>query len=168
MSRLFAPTAILLLLAVPSLSQPDSSITKPIGYDESSFSINIGGPTYALSAALGEYMSDKVECEVGLGLIGIYGGIRYHLFYRKAGQNREFLSPYTGLFCSYGMFPDTTRYFLPFSPTTTLHLPLGVQYYGRGCFTFAAEVAAVKMIYNQDKFKHDLFLWPCLRFGWHF
>ncbi|GEM_PF-4472571 len=64
---------ILFLLAAPSLSQSDSSITALIGYDKSSFSVNIGDPTYLLSAALGEHMSDNVECEVGLGLIGVYG-----------------------------------------------------------------------------------------------
>lgn len=163
--RIITSSGLLFYLTLPLFSQYDSITSIPHGYEESSFSVNIGGPTYALSIAVGEYLSDRVECEVGLGLIGVYGGLRYHMLYRKVGREREFISPYAGLFCTYGMLPDTTRLFLPFSQTTLLYLPFGVHYRGQEHFQFAAEIAAVKLLYNEDMFKRDLFLWPCLRFG---
>lgn len=168
MSKLFAPTAILLLLTAPSLSQPDSSIIVSHGYEESSLSVNLGGPTYFISASLGQYLSDKAEYEIGLGLVGIYGGGRYHLLFKNLGKEREFLSPYTGLFCSYGLLVDTTDSPLPVSHTTALYLPLGVQFHGLEHFQFSAEIAVVKLLYNTDRFKSDLFLWPSLKFGLYF
>ncbi len=171
MSRAIIVLISLFILEVPLLSQPDTMIVVPHGCQESSFSVNIGGPTYALSIAIGEYLSDRVECEVGLGLIGVYGGLRHHLLYRKVGREREYISPYTGLFCSYGMLIDSTSnydYLPPWSTTSALYLPLGVRYHGQAHFHFAAEIAAVKLLYHQDRFERDLFLWPCLRFGWYF
>jgi len=58
--------------------------------------------------------------------------------------------------------------FIPLSTTAALYLPFGVQYHGREHFQFAAEVAIVRLLYNSDMFEHDLFPWPCFRFGWHF
>jgi len=165
MTRLFAPITALLLLTAPSLSQPDSSIIVPHGYEESSLSVNLGGPTYALSLAFGQYISDKVEGEIGLGFIGFYGGLKYHAFYKHVGQEREFISPYTGLFCSYGAFFDST---FALSRTAGLYSPLGIQYHGLDHFQFAAEIAMVKLFHNNHQFERDLFPWLGLRFGWYF
>jgi hypothetical protein len=150
-----------LLLAVSLHAPSDSSMGLPHEYGKSSLSVNLGGPTYALSLAFGQYMSDKLESEIGLGFLGVYGGLKYHLLYRNIGQEGEFISPYTGLLFSYGAMIDTTSsYFIfpPFRMTTALFLPLGIQCHGREHFQFAAEVAVVKLFYNTHMFKRDLFL----------
>lgn len=154
-----------LLMARPLFPQTDSLSSAPIGTDESSLSVNLGGPTYALSLAFGQYMAEKVEGEIGLGFVGLYGGLRYHVLYKQVGRQREFISPYTGLFYSYGAFFDSS---FALAGTAGLYLPLGVQYRGLEHFQFAAELALVKLLQNKPRFERDLFPWLCLRFGWYF
>lgn len=57
--------------------------------------INMGSPTFVLSASLDYFITSSVNIEAGAGLLGAFGGMKYHFFGSKNTAN---WTPYLGLY----------------------------------------------------------------------
>ena len=89
--------------------------------------------------------------ELGGGLIGVYGGLRY--YYGKKGKTMRF-APYSGI--QYNYSASLFEYSCP-----GIYVPLGVQLMSKGGFTLALEAAYVHRFgsYNYS------FPWAALKIG---
>jgi hypothetical protein len=126
--------------------------------------INMGSPTFGLSASLDYFITSSVNIEAGAGLIGAFGGMKYHFFGSKNTAN---WTPYLGLFYAYNIsiFKDNNN--------TNLYVPLGLQYTSNEGFTFGVELAGRFLITsstpNVIHYDVDVIpLWGAIKFGYHF
>ena len=124
--------------------------------------INMGSPTLLLSASLDYFITSSVNIEAGAGLLGAFGGMKYHFFGSKNTAN---WTPYLGLFYAYNIS-------LIINENTNLYVPLGLQYTSNEGFTFGVELAGRFLItYANISFSSlDYFvpLWGAIKMGYHF
>ena len=124
--------------------------------------INMGSPTLLLSASLDYFITSSVNIEAGAGLLGAFGGMKYHFFGSKNTAN---WTPYLGLFYAYNIS-------LIINENTNLYVPLGLQYTSNEGFTFGVELAGRFLItYANNSYSSlDYFvpLWGAIKMGYHF
>ena len=125
--------------------------------------INMGSPTFVLSASLDYFITSSVNIEAGAGLLGAFGGMKYHFFGSKNTAN---WTPYLGLFYAYNIS-------LIINENTNLYVPLGLQYTSNEGFTFGVELAGRFLIttYANNSYSSlDYFvpLWGAIKMGYHF
>ena len=131
--------------------------------------INMGSPTFVLSASLDYFITSSVNIEAGAGLFGAFGGMKYHFFGSKNTAN---WTPYLGLFYAYNLSIFNNK-------NTNLYVPLGLQYTSNEGFTFGVELAGRFLITSPNN-SFSLFdktydysdyivpLWGAIKFGYHF
>ena len=124
--------------------------------------INMGSPTLLLSASLDYFITSSVNIEAGAGLLGAFGGMKYHFFGSKNTAN---WTPYLGLFYAYNLS-------IIINENTNLYVPLGLQYTSNEGFTFGVELAGRFLItYANNSYSSlDYFvpLWGAIKMGYHF
>ena len=127
--------------------------------------INMGSPTLLLSASLDYFITSSVNIEAGAGLLGAFGGMKYHF---SGSKNTANWTPYLGLFYAYNL-----------SIFNNLYVPLGLQYTSNEGFTFGVELAGRFLItspnnsfslFDKTYYYSDYFvpLWGAIKFGYHF
>ena len=118
--------------------------------------LTLGGPSYSASLSADYFVSPSFNIEAGGGLIGFYGGIKYHI----GGNKSKNWTPYLGLYINgipqINLFSSSSGDF-----QIGTYVPLGMQYMSSGGFTFAIEAAGG---YTNDNF----IPWGALKFGYHF
>lgn len=121
--------------------------------------INILGPSILLSLSIDYFITPDINIETGFGIIGYFGGIKYHIFGTKADKN---WTPYVGLYATH--IPEINFFGDSKSARSGLYVPVGIQYMGIGGFTFGVELAGltVKDIAGGTAF------WGALKIGYHF
>ena len=139
--------------------------------------INMGSPTLLLSASLDYFITSSVNIEAGAGLLGAFGGMKYHFFGSKNTSN---WTPYLGLFYAYynlsifnNDYENTNFNLSVFNyENTNLYVPLGLQYTSNEGFTFGVELAGRFLItYANISFSSlDYFvpLWGAIKMWYHF
>ena len=129
-------------------------------------SINMGSPTLLLSASLDYFITSSVNIEAGAGLLGAFGGMKYHFFGSKNTAN---WTPYLGLFYAYNRD-------IFINDNTNLYVPLGLQYTSNEGFTFGVELAGRFLITYANN-SNSIFdyspdyivpLWGAIKMGYHF
>ena len=128
--------------------------------------INMGSPTFVLSASLDYFITSSVNIEAGAGLYGAFGGMKYHFFGSKNTAN---WTPYLGLFYAYNLSIFNNE-------NTNLYVPLGLQYTSNEGFTFGVELAGRFLItyannsYSLLDYSPDYIvpLWGAIKMGYHF
>lgn len=117
------------------------------------------GPTIIGSGYLDLKVNQRIRCELGLGLIGVYGGVKAYSLPLNAKQS----------FRVYGGLQYSYFYLISFSGfsstdfTHGLHVPIGVQWRKTSGFSFSAEIGPL-MAPVAGYFA----LVPALRFGYYF
>ena len=131
--------------------------------------INMGSPTLLLSFSLDYFITSSVNIEAGAGLLGAFGGMKYHFFGSKNTAN---WTPYLGLFYAYNLSIFNNE-------NTNLYVPLGLQYTSNEGFTFGVELAGRFLITSANN-SFSLFdnsynlsdyivpLWGAIKMGYHF
>ena len=114
--------------------------------------INMGSPTFLLSASLDYFITSSVNIEAGVGILGAFGGMKYHFLGSKNTAN---WTPYLGLF--YSVNTDT------YDVYPNLYIPLGLQYTGNKGFTFAVELAGIVALVDES-----IPIWGAIKMGHHF
>ncbi|MCF6365072.1 MAG: hypothetical protein L3J35_02610 [Bacteroidales bacterium] len=162
-SFLFLTTLFFLFAGFVAQSQSEVN-SKTGGEDnprlQNRFGINflIGSPAYVLSFSADYFIKPYLNAEIGAGIAGYYGGVKYYLF----GNTNKNWTPYTGLYAAsvpvIRLFEETTE--------RRLHLysPVGIQYSGDRGFTFAIEAAATYSVKRDSPFLP----WGAIRLGFHF
>jgi len=125
--------------------------------------INMGSPTFLLSASLDYFITSSVNIEAGAGLLGAFGGMKYHFFGSKNTAN---LTPYLGLFIArnltdFDIFGSSSDVW-----NTNLYFPVGFQYISKNGFTFAAEFAGRILV--PELAAAQIPFWGAIKFGYHF
>jgi len=132
--------------------------------------VNILGPTGFASISYSKFTTPQFNSEIGLGLIGFYGGIKYHKWI-KFGKNKDIISPYTGFIYTHSSYlrPDTTGLLILNEPTGGIYLPLGLHYIGSDGFSLAAELAKIWLLDSDiGSFEERSFYFVCLKIGYLF
>jgi hypothetical protein len=126
--------------------------------------INMGSPTFVLSASLDYFITSSVNIEAGAGFVGAFGGMKYHFFGSKNTAN---WTPYLGLFIArnltdFDIFGSSSGD----DWNTNLYFPVGIQYISKYGFTFGAELAGRILV---PELAAALFpFWGAIKFGYHF
>jgi len=94
------------------------------------------GPSVIGSVQLDLFLNENWQMDLGLGLVGIYGGLNYHF---KGKDMHRMLTPYVGLKGHIGFSPVD----FAFNPRTGLgfYVPVGVSLVSKGMIYFAPELA---------------------------
>ena len=126
--------------------------------------INMGSPTFLLSASLDYFITSSVNIEAGAGLLGTFGGMKYHFFGSKNTAN---WTPYLGLFIARNLTDfDIFGTSSGDDWNTNLYFPLGIQYISKEGFTFAAEFAGRILV--PELAAAQIPFWGAIKFGYHF
>jgi hypothetical protein len=130
----------------------------------------MGSPTFVLSASLDYFITSSVNIEAGAGLLGAFGGMKYHFFGSKNTAN---LTPYLGLYIarnltdSYAIIKDIFVSSSSFSVwNTNLYFPVGFQYISKYGFTFGAEFAGRILV--PELAAAQIPFGGAIKFGYHF
>jgi hypothetical protein len=126
--------------------------------------INMGSPTFLLSASLDYFITSSVNIEAGAGFVGAFGGMKYHFFGSKNTAN---WTPYLGLFIArnltdFDIFGSSSGD----DWNTNLYFPVGIQYISKYGFTFGAELAGRILVPELAAAKIPF--WGAIKFGYHF
>jgi len=126
--------------------------------------INMGSPTFLLSASLDYFITSSVNIEAGAGFVGAFGGMKYHFFGSKNTAN---WTPYLGLFIArnltdFDIFGSSSGD----DWNTNLYFPVGIQYISKYGFTFGAELAG-RILVPEIAVAQFPF-WGAIKFGYHF
>lgn len=117
------------------------------------------GPTIIGSGYIDLKINQRVRCELGLGLIGVYGGVKA---YSLPLNNKQSFRVYGGLQYSYFYLIN----FSGFSSTYFahgLHVPIGIQWRKKSGFSFGAEIGP--LIALNTSYIAPV---PALRLGYYF
>jgi hypothetical protein len=143
--------AVLMSNHVWAQDRPDPKEEKRFGVN-----LNLLGPTILLSVSIDYFVTPKTNVEIGTGIIGSFGGVKYHW---SRDQNESVKSPYVGLNVIY--IPEIC--INNCTPARVgLYIPVGVQFINKGGFTFAPEIAGLVL----DNTKTPI--WVALKLGYHF
>jgi hypothetical protein len=126
--------------------------------------INMGSPTFLLSASLDYFITSSVNIEAGAGFVGAFGGMKYHFFGSKNTAN---WTPYLGLFIArnltdFDIFGSSSGD----DWNTNLYFPVGIQYISKYGFTFGAELAGRILV--PELAAAQIPFWGAIKFGYHF
>jgi hypothetical protein len=128
-------------------------LTNPFGVN-----INIGGPSILISVSLDYFITPSLNIEAGIGLIGSYGGLKYHFNGNKDDKN---WTPYLGVYAAH--IPEITFFFT--TPARNgVYIPLGIQYIDNKGYTFGVEVAGITIRDIADGTN----VWGAVKLGYHF
>jgi len=127
--------------------------SNPRGYKPFGVNINLLGPTLLTSLSVDYYLTSNLNVEAGAGVIGSFGGLKYHF---DDANNDKNWTPYVGVYIANvfsgsiwnGVFKKT------------FYLPLGIQFQKKNGTTFAAEIA-----YTHIGIVH---VWGSLKIGYRF
>ena len=128
--------------------------------------INMGSPTFLLSASLDYFITSSVNIEAGAGLFGAFVGMKYHFFGSKNTAN---WTPYLGLFYGVNLSLESDSY-------TNLYVPLGLQYTGNKGFVFAVEIAGIFVVKELNDYSSffpnssEILIspvWGAIKLGYH-
>lgn len=136
------------------LAQENLRQTNPFGVN-----LNIGGPSLLLSGSCDYFITSSLNIEAGLGMIGLFGGIKYHFNRNKYDKNR---SSYMGLYTVH--VPELKGLWGGINSASGLYIPLGTHYIGKKGFTYGVEVAGI--IFND--FGGKINVWGAIKLGYHF
>ena len=130
--------------------------------------INMGSPTLLLSASLDYFITSSVNIEAGAGLLGAFGGMKYHFFGSKNTAN---WTPYLGLYIARNLtdvdaiineiFGLSSSFW-----NTNLYFPVGFQYISKYGFTFGAEFAGRILV--PELAAAQIPFGGAIKFGYHF
>jgi hypothetical protein len=123
--------------------------TNPRIINRLGLNVNLGGPTMFLSLSLDYFVTRNLNIETGIGIFGYFGGIKYHLFRKKAKDN---WNPYLGLYVNH------------FGETNSIYIPVGIQFVKNNGFTYGFELAARKFIIES----RDIYRSGAIKFRYHF
>ena len=132
--------------------------------------INMGSPTFVLSASLDYFITSSVNIEAGAGLLGAFGGMKYHFFGSKNTAN---WTPYLGLYIArnftdveaiideiFGLSSSFNAW------NTNLYFPVGFQYISKYGFTFGVEFAGRILV--PELAAAQIPFGGAIKFGYHF
>ena len=132
--------------------------------------INMGSPTLLISASLDYFITSSVNIEAGAGLLGAFGGMKYHFFGSKNTAN---WTPYLGLYIARNLtdfdaifkeiFGSSSSFYVW---NTNLYFPVGFQYISKYGFTFGAEFAGRILVPELAAAQFPF--WGAIKFGYHF
>lgn len=115
------------------------------------------GPTLLLSANLNYFITHNFNVEIGGGIMGYYGGLKF--YFGKADKQHKW-TPYFGAHY-------TSVVFLNISSSNEnkngIYAPVGIQLMTSGGFTFAPEIAYLYLDKNQKTP-----IWGAIKFGYNF
>jgi len=151
MRKLFIIFIVLISNNIAAQESPNPKTEKRFGVN-----VNLLGPSLLLSASIDYFVTPKINIETGTGLIGSFGGIKYHW---SGNQSESEWTPYAGLFVA--LIPKIS-FFTTVPARTGLYIPVGMQFMSNGGFTFGAEIAGLVL----DKSKTPV--WGALKIGYHF
>jgi len=117
---------------------------------------NLGGQTLALSISVDYFVTSKINVELGTGIIGTFGGLKYHI---NGDKNDKNWTPYVGLYLTHMPSKQLSYFGSPTEQKSFLYFPLGIQLNKNKGLTFGAEIAGTT---NKNLF------WGALKFGYHF
>jgi hypothetical protein len=117
---------------------------------------NLGGQTLALSLSVDYFVTSKINVELGTGIIGTFGGLKYHI---NGDKNDKNWTPYVGLYLTHMPSKQLFYFGSPTEQKSFLYFPLGIQLNKNKGLTFGAEIAGTT---NEKLF------WGALKFGYHF
>ena len=118
--------------------------------------LNLGSPSILLSLSVDYFVTPSVDIEVGAGLIGYYGGIKYHFM----GNSEKNWTPYLGAFGGTIAKINLTG---GDKSQGIIYFPLGMQYTSDGGFTFGIEAAGI-IVDSQNSVP----IWGAIKLGHHF
>lgn len=107
-----------------SHAQESTIIRNPRGLYKTGYDIRLLGPTPLLSISMNYFVSQNINLEAGIGLIGAFGGIEY--YYGKK-EKRNLAVPYAGLKIGYMTLPDIVGGSENWGKFATVYLPVGLQ-----------------------------------------
>jgi len=117
---------------------------------------NLGGQTLALSLSVDYFITSKINVELGTGIIGTFGGLKYHI---NGDKNDKNWTPYVGLYLTHMPSKQLFYFGSPTEEKSFLYFPLGIQLNKNKGLTFGAEIAGTT---------NEKLLWGALKFGYHF
>ena len=94
--------------------------------------INLLGQTEYLSLSVDYFVTSSLDIELGTGLSGSFGGIKYHFYGAKNDKN---WTPYLGVYLA--RIPHTID---STGSTTHVYIPLGIQLHRIKGGTFGVEI----------------------------
>jgi hypothetical protein len=146
----------LFLISFGANAQNNPRLTHQNGYG-----IQIAGPTAFLSGYYNHFWNAHLNAEVGLGIVGAYGGFKY--FTAKPTTTRT-LSPYLGASLAY-IPPVFTRGYQRW-----IYLPVGLQHMNANGFHVSLEMAILftKISSEPVGLQNDVILYGAIRFGRNF
>jgi len=125
-----------------SHAQEGTIIRNPRALYKTGYDIRLLGPTPLASISMNYFVSQNINLEAGIGLIGAFGGIEY--YYGKK-EKRNLAVPYAGLKIGYMTLPDIDPGFAGGSggwgKFATVYLPMGLQLMTRSGFHISLEGA---------------------------
>ncbi|MFT6718632.1 MAG: hypothetical protein ACJAY8_001028 [Sphingobacteriales bacterium] len=132
--------------------------TNPRWANRFGVNFNVGGPSIVGSISFDYFITSSINVEAGVGYIGFFSGIKYHLEGKKVDRH---WTPYVGL---YAVRIPELRGDFKLDGRNGLYMPLGVQYMSNFGITIGAEFAriAIESIANDTKY------WGALKVGYHF
>jgi hypothetical protein len=101
-------------------------------------------------------VTSKINVELGTGIIGRFGGLKYHI---NGDKNDKNWTPYIGLYLTHMPSKQLFYFGSPTEEKSFLYFPLGIQLNKNKGLTFGAEIAGTT---NEKLF------WGALKFGYHF
>lgn len=133
--------------------------TNPRSERKFGFGGQILGPTLLLSVNLNYFITHNFNVEIGGGVIGYYGGLKY--YFGKADKPHRW-TPYLGAHY-------TSVVFLNMSSSKSndikrgVYAPIGIQLMTAKGFTFAPEIAYLYLDNNQKTP-----IWGAIKLGYNF
>jgi len=132
--------------------------------------INIGSPTIGLSVSFDCFITSSVNIEAGAGLLGAFGGMKYHFFGSKNTAN---WTPYLGLYIARNLTDVDAIFNEIFGSSSSfkafnsnLYFPVGFQYISKDGFTFGAEFAGRILV--PELAAAQIPFGGAIKFGYHF
>ena len=146
--------AVVPFFAFPLIALENTSIN-PRANRRIGIGIQLGGPTMICSAQADYFLTPKINIEAGVGLVGLYSGVKVHL-------SSSAWSPYLGVKAT---FLPEIKLFGGGGWNPGLYAPIGIQYMSRDGFTFAFEGAL--LLTDSLGWAFEPF-WAGVKFGYHF
>jgi len=104
-------------------------LSKPFGIN-----INILGQTIVSSVSVDYFLTSSLNVEAGVGLIGSFGGLKYH--FNRANNDKNW-TPYLGVYLARVLYGSIWNGGFK----NSLYTPLGIQFQKKKGRTFGAEIA---------------------------
>jgi hypothetical protein len=100
--------------------------------------MNLLGPSVLVSFSIDYFINPTLNIETGIGILGYFGGIKYHIFGNRVNKK---WTPNFGLYVTH--IPEINFWGDSKSARNGLYIPMGIQYMSNSGFTSEAEVAGL-------------------------